>query len=125
MTSKTPYSDPNFPTLIPPIRGHFGLAEIKLKANAKPVKQRMFHITGERREAWDKLTNEVITSGKVEPGIGSWSSPSFPVLKKHPGEYRLVEDFRSVNENTEADAHPSPALMKWSNGNQNFPYGAV
>jgi hypothetical protein len=98
------------PNADPPIRGPFGLAEIKLKANAKPVKQRMFHITGERREAWDKLTNEVITSGKVEPGIGPWSSASFPVPKKNPGEYRLVEDFRSVNENTEDDAHPLPRI---------------
>jgi hypothetical protein len=94
----------------PPIRGPFGLAEINLKPGARPVKQRMFHITGERREAWEKLTNEVIFSGKVEPGIGPWSSPSFPVPKKNPGEYRLVEDFRAVNENTEDDAHPLPRI---------------
>ena len=70
----------------------------------------MFHITGERREAWDKITNEVIASGKVEPGQGPWNSPSFPVPKKNPGEYRLVEDFRKVNENTETDAHPLPRI---------------
>ena len=94
----------------PPIRGPFGLAEINLKPGARPVKQRMFHITGERREAWEKLTDEVIFSGKVEPGIGPRSSPSFPVPKKNPGEYRLVEDFRAVNENTEDDAHPLPRI---------------
>ena len=69
----------------PPIRGPFGEAEINLKPGAKPVKQRMFHITGERKEAWEKLTDDVITSGKVEPGFGPWSSPSFPVPKKNPG----------------------------------------
>ena len=98
------------PIAQPPIRGPFGEAEINLKAGAKPVKQRMFHITGERREAWERLTEEVITSGKVEPGQGPWNSPSFPVPKKNPGEYRLVEDFRKVNENTEDDAHPLPRI---------------
>jgi hypothetical protein len=32
------------------------------------------------------------------------------VPKKNPGEYRLFEDFRSVNENTEDDAHPLPRI---------------
>ena len=98
------------PPELPPIRGPFGEAEINLKPGARPVKQRMFHITGERRDAWDKLTDEVIQSGKVEPGQGPWSSPSFPVPKKNPGEYRLVEDFRQVNTNTEDDAHPLPRI---------------
>ena len=98
------------PSEEPPIRGPFGEAEISLKPGARPVKQRMFHITGERKEAWDRLTDEVIAAGKVEPGVGPWSSPSFPVPKKNPGEYRLVEDFRAVNENTEDDAHPLPRI---------------
>ena len=34
------------PIIQHPIRGPFGEAEINLKARAKPVKQRMFHITG-------------------------------------------------------------------------------
>ena len=98
------------PDELPPVRGPFGEAEINLNPGAKPVKQRMFHITGERREAWDKLTDEVIASGKVEPGQSPWNSPSFPVPKKNPGEYRLVEDFRQVNANTEDDAHPLPRI---------------
>ena len=98
------------PSEEPPIRGPFGLAEINLNADAKPLKQRMFHITGERRDAWDILTNDVIDSRKVEPGMGPWSSPSFPVPKKNPGEYIMVEDFRAVNENTETDAHPLPRI---------------
>ena len=70
----------------------------------------MFHITGERREAWERLTEEVIQAGKVEPGMGPWNSPSFPVPKKNPGEYPPVEDFRQVNAHTEDDAHPLPRI---------------
>ena len=93
-----------------PIRGPHGEAIIELKANAKPVKQRMFQIHGERRSAWVKLTDEIIRDGKIEPGVSPWSSPSFPVPKKKPGEYRLVEDFRRLNDNTIDDAHPLPRI---------------
>jgi hypothetical protein len=98
------------PPEIPPIRGPFGEAEINLRLGAKPVKQRMFHITGERRDAWLKLTDDLVSSGKIEPGQGPWSCASFPVPKKNPGEYRLVQDFRGVNASTEDDAHPLPRI---------------
>ena len=93
-----------------PIRGPHGEAVIQLKPDAIPVKQRMFHIQGERREAWERLTDEIIRDGKIEPGVSPWSSPSFPVPKKKPGEYRLVEDFRRLNDNTVDDAHPLPRI---------------
>ena len=54
----------------------------------------------------DKLEDE----GKVEPGVSAWSSPSFPVPKKRPGEYRLVVDFRDLNDATVTDAHPLPRI---------------
>ena len=94
----------------PPVRGPYGEAEIILKPDARPVKQKMFHIQGERRSAWVKLTDEIIKDGKIEPGISPWNSPSFPVPKKKPGEYRLVEDFRRLNDNTVDDAHPLPRI---------------
>lgn len=78
----------------PPVRGPYGEAEIILKPGAIPVKQKMFQIQGERKDAWIRLTGEIVKSGKIEPGMGPWNSPSFPVPKKKPGEYRLVEDFR-------------------------------
>jgi hypothetical protein len=68
----------------------------------------MFQIQGERRAAWTELTDQIINNRKVELGIGPWISPLFPVLKKKPGEYRFVEDFRRLNEETVDDAHPFP-----------------
>ena len=94
----------------PPIRGPFGEAFIKLKPGATPIKHRPFNITGERRTAWIRLTDEILKDGKIEPGMGPWNSASFPVPKKKPGEYRLVEDFRDVNSATEDDAHPLPRI---------------
>ena len=94
----------------PPIRGPYGEAVIQLKPGAIPVKQKMFHIQGERKAAWVKLTDEIQKTGKVEPGISPWNSPSFPVPKKKPGEYRLVQDFRRINDCTIDDAHPLPRI---------------
>ena len=94
----------------PPVRGPFGEAVIKLKPGAVPIKHRPFNIVGERKTAWVKLTDEILNTGKIEPGVGPWNSASFPVPKKKPGEYRLVEDFRDVNNATEDDGHPLPRI---------------
>ena len=85
----------------PPIRGPLGEAEIIIKPGSVPSKQRAFSITGERRDAWVRLIDDLIKEGKIEPGHGSWNSPSFPVPKKKPGQYRLVVDFRALNAATE------------------------
>ena len=94
----------------PKVRGPHGEAEILIKPGARPMKQKMFQIQGERRDARNKLTDQIIADGKVEPGVSPWSSPSFPVPKKKPGEYRLVEDFRRLNDATIDDAHPLPRI---------------
>src|SRR5689334_21223685 len=70
----------------------------------------MFNIQGERREAWLKLCNKLIEEEKWEDAISGRSSPSFPVAKKEPGSYRLVVDFRAVNEATIADSYPLPLI---------------
>ena len=94
----------------PPKRGEYGEAEIILKPGAVPVKQRPYQMTGERRVAWMKLTDLLIEDGKLEPGSGPWLSPSFPVPKKKPGTWRLVVDFRRLNEATVVDSHPLPRI---------------
>ena len=107
------YADSVFRTTVfkdRPIRGPFGEATIELKPGAQPTKQRPYHIQGERREAWTKLVNKLIEDGKLEDGVSAWSSPSFPVPKKKPGEYRFVVDYRAVNDATVTDAHPLPRI---------------
>jgi hypothetical protein len=94
----------------PPKRGVLGEAEILLKSDTIPVKQRPYQMTGECREAWIKLVDQLYADGKIEPGSGPWLSPSFPVPKKKPGTYRLVVDYRRLNEATIVDSHPLPRI---------------
>ena len=46
----------------------------------------------------------------MEPGGGPWSSPAFMVPKKEPGTWRMVVDFRALNEATETDGYPLPRI---------------
>ena len=93
---------------LPPVRGPFGEATIEIKAGCLPVKQRNFQVAGERRDAMVKIIQKLEEEGKIERGMGSWISPAFPVAKKNPGEYRLVIDYRKLNEATVMDAQPLP-----------------
>ena len=42
--------------------------------------------------------------------MSAWSSPSFPVPKKVAGAWRLVCDYRRLNDATINDAHPMPLI---------------
>ena len=94
----------------PPKRGLFGEAEIHLKPDAVPHSQRPYQMSGERRTAWVALTDQLLADGKIEPSRSAWCSPSFPVPKKKPGQYRLVVDFRRLNDATVVDSHPLPRI---------------
>ena len=94
----------------PPVRGPFGAASITLMEGAVPVSKPTFRIGGERREIHKKLVQEIVAADKVEPGAGAWNLPSFLVPKKEPGKFRLVQDFRPLNEVTVKDGHPLPRI---------------
>ena len=49
----------------PPVRGQWGEAEIVLKPGVVPVKQRAFHLTGERRDAWVRLIDQLVEDGRI------------------------------------------------------------
>ena len=90
---------------IPPDRGKFGTAKIKLKPNPKIYRHREYQLQGERAEAMKKLSMEFIERGWTEPSNSEWASPAFIVPKKEKGEWRLVVDSWGWNEQTEHDSY--------------------
>ena len=96
----------------PPVRGPDGEAQIWLKPDAKPVSVPPFQLTGERRQALSELVERARETGKLEDGRGPWNTPAFPVPKKTPGTYRLVQDLRPQNEATLKDGHPLPRISE-------------
>ena len=94
----------------PPVHGPFGEASITLKPGTVPKKQRMYQIQGDRRSKWDDAIRKFEERHWLEGGVSAWSSPSFPVPKKRPGEIRVVVDYREVKDATVTDAHPLPRI---------------
>ena len=94
----------------PPVRGPFGAASIMLMEGAVPVSKPTFRIGRERREIQKRLVQEIVAADKVETGAGAWNLPSFLVPKKELGKFRMVQDFRPLNEVTVKDGHPLPRI---------------
>ena len=57
-----------------------------------------------------KLLAEFIERGWIEPSDSEWASPAFIVPKKEKGEWRLVVDYRGLNEQAEHDSYSLPLI---------------
>ena len=97
-----------FPNKNSPDRGNLGTAKIKLKSNPKTYRHGEYQLQGERAEAIKKLLMEFIERGWIEPSESEWASPVFIVPKKEKGEWRLLVDYRGLNEQTEHDSYSLP-----------------
>ena len=93
-----------------PDLGRFGTARIKLKPNPKIHRHREYQLQGDRAEAMKKLLAEFIEGGWIEPSDSEWASPAFIVPKTEMGEWRLVVDYRGLNEQTEQDSYSLPLI---------------
>ena len=57
-----------------------------------------------------KLLKEFIERGWIEPLDSEWPNPAFIVPKKEKGEWRLVVDYRGLNEQTKHDSYSLPLI---------------
>ena len=94
----------------PPVRGTHGMADIQLVLGARPRIQRPYHVVREREAAIHELVEEFIARGWLEPSTANWSSPGFVVPKPRPNEWRMVVDYRWLNEFAVPDAYPLPLI---------------
>ena len=94
----------------PPDRGRFGTAMIKLKLNPKIYRHREYELQGDRAEAMKKLFAEFIERGWIEFSDSEWASPAFIVPQKEKGEWRLVVDYRGLNEQTDHNSYSLPLI---------------
>ena len=91
-------------------RGSFGTAKIKLKPIPKIYRHREYQLQGDRAKAMKKLLAEFIERAWNEPSDSEWASPAFVVPKKEKGEWRLVVDYRGLNEQTEHGSYSLPLI---------------
>ena len=94
----------------PPIRGPYGEAKIVVRQGSTPRRQRGFQLTGEREKAVIKIVEEFVDRGWLEPSYSEWASTAFVVPKKVEGDWRMVVDYRGLNEVTVHDSYNLPLI---------------
>ena len=97
----------------PKVRGteRLGLAKLDLYPNAKPKSVNPIPLAGERAAAEQEIVEDFFARGWIKPCPATeWASNGFIVPKKEKGKWRLVVDYRQLNETTLPDAHPIPLI---------------
>ena len=99
----------------PPVRGPHGECVFELKPGARPHMARPHRMAREREIAVNDLIRELMARGWLESSASDWASACFAVPKRagYQGdktEYRLVVDYRWLNEWTVPDSHPIPLI---------------
>ena len=93
----------------PKVRGteRLGFAQLDLYPNARANSMKPIRLVGEGAAAEQEIVEDVLARGWIAPCPASeWASNGFVVPKKEMGKWRLVVDYRQMNEATLPDAHP-------------------
>ncbi len=97
--------------------------KIRVKPNTKPVYIPAYRIPHSQRQVVDEHVKDMLDQGVIQHSRSPWNSPLFLVPKKDES-FRLVIDFRKVNEVTEDNRCPLPVLgdllMSLGQGNTVF-----
>lgn len=87
---------------------------IPLKQDQTPINQRPYRLPEVYKEEINKQVNKMLEDNIVVPSSSPWNSPLLVVPKKSgPGgekRWRIVIDFRKLNEKTIGDAFPLPRV---------------
>lgn len=82
--------------------------------NIPAVNTRPYRLPEANRKEVDRQVQEMLEQGIVQPSKSSWNSPLLLVPKKPDAEgnkkWRVVVDFRKVNEITIGDSYPLPNI---------------
>ena len=86
-------------------------AKLDLYLSAKPKSVKPIRLVGGRAAAEQEIVEAFLARGWIEPCPASeWASNGSVVPEKEKGIWRLVVDYRQLNEATFPDAHPLPLI---------------
>lgn len=78
-----------------------------------PINQRQYRLPQVHKEEINRQVSELLREGIISPSVSPWNSPLLLVPKKSPDgqkKYRLVVDFRRLNEVTIKQVFPIPRI---------------
>jgi hypothetical protein len=76
-----------------------------------PVKLKPHKLSFEEQKAAAEYVQTLIKEGQAQPSRSPWSSPAFLVPKKEPGTFRMVCDYRKLNDLTPPWSMPLPYML--------------
>ena len=88
--------------------------QIDLRPSAKLAAAKLYQLTEEQRQTLLETLDREVSAGRIRPSNASYGSPMFFVPKKD-GRWRMVVDYRKINEETIPDAYPLPLISQITN----------
>lgn len=95
------------PTTLPPSRTHDH--KIKLLPGTTPVNVRPCHYLYFQKNKIERICDELLGNGVIQPSISLFSSPVL-VVKKKDGSSRICVDYQALNSVTVRDKFPVPVV---------------
>ena len=96
--------DTSKPTIAVTLKSH----EINT-LNHPPPTSKPYYTTPAKQEAMYKIVQELLSSGLVRPSFSQYSAPAL-LVPKHDGSWRMVVDYKKLNNITIKDNHPLPNM---------------
>lgn len=84
--------------------------KLKINPEIKPFRSRPYQMNPYRLNKMKEIIDELIEQDVIEKSDSEFSSSSFLVEKKDKGKFRLVANFKQLNQFIEMDSFPNPNI---------------
>ena len=96
------------PKALPPFKENHN-HKIILKEGSDPVNQRPYRYAVQQKNEIDKMIQDLLKAGTVQPSSSTYAAPVV-LVKKKDNTWRLCVDYRKLNEMTVKDRFPIPLI---------------
>jgi hypothetical protein len=89
---------------------------IQVEPGTEPINTRPYRLPETQKREVDRQVKQLLQEGIIEESNSAWSSPILVIPKKMDAsgqpKFRLVVDYRKLNEKTVGNAYPLPDITE-------------